>query len=119
MALTSRPCRIRWRRRRTPVHHQPLQVLGGEADAADVLCLAGIQVQASEHEPVVDGVQLRQAVLIQCSERVPLGYVLHGAYGSGPPDLRQLPALFRTELFQPGVQAGYVVPFVGQIGVVH
>ena len=79
---------------RTPVHHEPLQVLGGEADAANVLCLAGVQVQAAEDQPVVDGIQLRQAVLIQCRERVTFGNVLHGAHGSGPADLGQLAGAF-------------------------
>ena len=102
-----------------PVDHQALQVLGGQADAPDVLGLTGVQVEASKHEAVVDGVELGEAVLVECGKRVPLRDVLHGAHGAGAADLGQLGALFRPQLIQPGVQAGHIVAFMGQISVVH
>ena len=104
---------------RAPVHHEPLQVLGGQADAADVLGLPGVQVKAAEHQPVVDGVELGQAVLVEGREGVPLGNVLHGAHGTGTAHLGQLGALFRPQLIQPGVKSGHIVAFMGQISVVH
>ena len=104
---------------RPPVHHQPLQVLGGEADAADVLGFAGVQVQAAEHQAVVDGVELGEAVLVQRREGVAFGDVLHGAHGAGTAHLGQLGALFRPQLIQPGVKSGHIVAFMGQISVVH
>ncbi len=104
---------------RAPVHHEPLQVIGGQADAADVLGFTGIQVQAAEDQPVIHGVELGQAVLIERGEGVALGNILHGAHGTGPADLRQLLALFITKLFQPCIQASNIIAFVGQIGVEH
>ena len=104
---------------RAPVHHEPLQVLGGEADAADVLGFPGIQVQPAEDQAVIDGVELGEAVLIERGEGVTLGNILHGAHGTGPADLRQLLALFGAQFFQPRIQASNIVPFVGQIGVEH
>ena len=104
---------------RTPVHHEPLQVLGGQADAADVLGLPGVQVQAAEHEPVIDGVELGEAVLVEGGEGIAFGNVLHGAHGTGTAHLGQLGALLRPQLIEPGVKSGHIVAFMGQISVVH
>ena len=104
---------------RAPVHHEPLQIIGGQADAADVLRLTGVEVQAAEHQAVVDGVELGQAVLVEGREGVAFGNVLHGAHCAGAAHLRQLGALFLAQFIKPGIQAGNIVPFVGQIGVEH
>ena len=104
---------------RPPVHHEPLEVLGGQADAADVLGFPGVKVQPAEHEAVIDGVELRQAVLIERREGVPFGHILHGADRAGTPHLGQLGALFRPQLIEPGVESGHIVAFMRQISVVH
>jgi len=78
-----------------PVHHEPLEVIGGQPDAADVLGLPGIKVQAAEHKAVVYGVELGEAVLVERREGVAFGDVLHGADRAGTAHLGKLGALFR------------------------
>ena len=104
---------------RAPVNHEPLEVIGGEADTADVLGFPRVQVEAAEHQPVVHSIELRQAVLIEGREGVPFGNILHGSHGSGTADLGQLLALFLAQLIQPGIQSSNIVPFMGQISVEH
>ena len=55
-----------------PVGEQGSVIRIGKADAANVERVARHQVQASEAQPVLDGVELRDAVLVERGERVPL-----------------------------------------------
>ncbi len=104
---------------RAPVNHEPLEVISGQADTADVLGLPRVQVKAAKNQPVVHSIELRQTVLVEGREGVPFGNILHGSHGSGTADLGQLCALFLAQLIKAGIQSGNIVPFVGQISVEH
>ena len=102
-----------------PVDHEPLQVRRGQADASDVLRLARVEVEAAEDEAFVDGVELGQAVLVQCREGIAFRDVLHGAHRAGAANLRQLAPFLFAQFVQPRVEPGHVLAFVEQISVVH
>jgi hypothetical protein len=76
-------------RRGAPVG-QDRAVLGvRQADAPDVPCAAVGQVEAAEDQPVLDGVELRRAVLVERGERVALAAVLVRALGPRQADVAQ------------------------------
>ena len=77
----------RARRGRTPVGQQR-GVLGvGEADATDVEARPVDEVELPEAQPILDGVELRDAVLVEGRERVPLRAVLGRARRPRSPPL--------------------------------
>ncbi len=76
----------------------------GEADAPDVAQGAVVEVEPAEREPVLDGVELRDAVLVQRRERVPLAAVLRRARRAGPPDLVEACSGGRPQLVEARVE---------------
>ena len=70
-------------RRRPPVDQQLGLLVVGEPEAADVAAGAVAQVDPAERQPVLDGLQLGQPLLVQAGEGVALRAVLVGADWAG------------------------------------
>ncbi len=71
-------------RRGPPVDQQLGLLVVGEPEPADVAAGAVAQVDPAEGQPVLDGLQLGQPLLVQGGEGVALGPVLVGADRAGP-----------------------------------
>ena len=67
-----------------PVDQQLGLLVVGEPEPADVAAGAVAQVDPAEGQPVLDGLQLGQPLLVQGGEGVALGPVLVGADRAGP-----------------------------------
>src|SRR3954454_19148528 len=97
--------------RRPPVDQQRVVALVGQPDPADVVPVAAEHVQTAEAQAGLDGVELRQPVLVHRREGVALAAVLRRAAGAAAADLGQaLPGLV-AQVVQPRVEPGQVLLF--------
>ena len=75
------------------------------------------RVEPPEHQPILDGAQLRQALLVEARERIALGAVLVGARRSSSPDGDQLAFGAVAQLIEPGVQPVDVLLLADELGL--
>jgi hypothetical protein len=94
----------RARRGSAPVGQQRRLLRVGQPDPSDVATLAVVQVEPAEGQAVLDGLQLREPVLVQGGESVPLAAVLRGAGRAGPSHRGQTVPGLGPLLVQSGVE---------------
>ena len=111
---------------RAPVGEQ-LGLLGvGQPDAADVAARVVGEVEPAEHEPLLDGLELRDPVLVQRGERVALAAVLGRARRALATDVGEPCTRLRAEVVEPPVElvddhllAGQLVVHACHVGVLR
>ena len=67
----------------TPVGQNRLMVRARQADAADVMTVAVLGIEAAKHQPILNAAQLREAVFVHCGKGVSFAALRGGSVGAG------------------------------------